>query len=84
MKGIAAMVAGSAMITGFLDSCTDKFVALTRYVDPCATFLANCAPGEFLTNSAAIGDYCIDPECTVPGGCGTGTQPLGTIRNICP
>jgi hypothetical protein len=83
-KAVAALVVGSVMITGYLESCDNRLVGLTRYIDPCTTFLANCAPGEFLSNRANIGDYCIDPACTVPGGCGTGLQPLGTVRNICP
>jgi len=70
-------------IAGFIESCDDRVVSLTRYVDPCGTFLANCAPGEFEVRRADVGDYCVDPACTVPGLCGGG-QPLGTITDICP
>jgi len=71
-------------IVSFLEGCDERLIGLTAYVDPCGTFLANCAPGDFQTNNAEVGDYCIDPACTVPGQCGTGLQPLGTITNICP
>ncbi len=68
---------------GFVESCDDRLAAITQYVDPCGTFLANCAPGDFQVNAADVGDYCVDPACTVPGACGGG-QPLGTITNVCP
>ena len=67
---------------GFLESCNEKLITATTYVDPCGTVLGNCTPGSFATNAADVGDYCIDPSCTVPGQCGTG-QPLGTITRIC-
>ncbi|MBI4717430.1 MAG: hypothetical protein HY763_06475 [Planctomycetes bacterium] len=79
-----AVVAGAVAQLGFVESCDNRLVGLTQYFDPCGTFLANCTPGSFIANRAEIGDYCVDPECTVPGGCGTGQQPLGTIRDICP
>ncbi len=68
---------------GFLESCNERLTNATAYVDPCGTILGNCAPGSFQVNAADVGDYCIDPTCTVPGQCGGG-QPLGTITNICP
>lgn len=68
---------------GFMESCNNRLTNATAYVDPCGTVLGNCTPGSFITNAAEVGDYCIDPSCTVPGQCGTG-QPLGTITRICP
>ena len=65
---------------GLLETCDDKLINLTRYVDPCGTLL-NCPPGSFQTNAADLGDGCIDPGCTLPGGCGD-EQPLGTIYEI--
>lgn len=79
---VAAALAGGFML-GFLGSCDDRFVAFTRFVDPCRTILANCLPGSFEVNAAEIGDFCVDPTCTVPGGCGLG-QALGTITDVCP
>ena len=69
---------------GFLESCDDRLIQLTRQFDPCGTILANCNPGDFEVNRAGIGDFCVDPACTVPGQCGTGLQPIGTITDICP
>lgn len=74
---------GAAFQFGFLGSCNNRLIELTRFVDPCGTFLANCNPGDFEVNRAAVGDFCVDPACTVPGQCGGG-QPLGTITDICP
>lgn len=68
---------------GFLESCNNRLTGATQYFDPCGTILGNCQPGFFQTSAADVGDYCIDPSCTVPGLCGTG-QPLGTITRICP
>ncbi len=82
-KAVAILVTGSLMQFSF-EGCNDMLTNLTRYVDPCATFLANCAPGSFETNAADIGDYCVDPACTVPGGCGQLGPPLGTITQVCP
>lgn len=68
---------------GFIESCDDRLANWSAYVDPCGTVLGNCTPGTFQVRAADVGDYCIDPSCTVPGQCGTG-QPLGTITRICP
>lgn len=77
-------IGGSSMFAlGILGSCDDQLVGLTRFVDPCGTFLANCAPGSFEVNAADVGDFCVDPACTVPGACDN-AQPLGTITDICP
>jgi len=83
MKVLALGVAGVVLQLGAIGSCDDTLVALTRYVDPCGTVLGNCTPGSFQANNADVGDYCVDPACTVPGACNN-NQPLGTIRNICP
>ncbi len=79
---VAAALAGGFML-GFLGSCDDRFVAFTRFVDPCVTIFANCSQGSFEVNAAGVGDFCVDPGCTVPGACG-GAQPLGTITDVCP
>jgi hypothetical protein len=79
-----ALTFGSTFQLSFLDSCNDRLINATRYVDPCATFLANCAPGSFVTNAADIGDYCVDPTCSVPGGCGNPPPTLGTQTELCP
>jgi len=77
------MSCSSVFALGFLGNCDDLLVSVTQYVDPCGTILANCQPGDFATNAASVGDFCIDPSCTVPGACGNG-QALGTITDICP
>lgn len=68
---------------GYVGACDDRLVALTNYVDPCGTILGNCAPGTFQSVNSPLGSWCIDPACTVPGGCGNADPPLGTIRDIC-
>lgn len=83
LKGFVGLILGGVFIFGFIESCDDRLIALTRFVDPCGTFLANCNPGDFVVSRAQVGDFCIDPACTVPGQCGP-EQPLGTITNICP
>lgn len=79
---------GGGVMFGFLSDCNDRLVAITNVVDPCGTILANCAPGDFQVRGAGIGDFCIDPTCTIPGGCPTGNgtfiQPIGTRTDICP
>ena len=80
---LATVVGSGVMLPAFLDSCDETLINLTRYVDPCGTILANCNPGDFVVNNAEVGDYCVDPTCTLPGGCGDG-QALGTITDICP
>ena len=81
--GWLVLVATGAFGFGFLDSCDDRLLTLTTYVDPCGTFLT-CAPGDFQVQAAEIGDYCIDPACTVAGECGQIGPPLGTITDLCP
>ncbi|MGB2987206.1 MAG: hypothetical protein WBE26_15155 [Phycisphaerae bacterium] len=82
LKALAGLILGGIFMLGFLGECDDRLVKMTRYVDPCGTLL-NCTPGTFEVNAAEIGDYCIDPTCTVPGQCGEG-QALGTMTDLCP
>ena len=83
-RAVAAAMVGTLMQLGWLGNLNDKFVGCTAYFDPCGTILANCAPGDFITNAADVGDFCVDPACTVPGQCAGEGQALGTITNICP
>ena len=84
----AILVAGTALQFGFVSGCNDRLLGLVDFVDPCLTILGNCAPGSFQSINAEIGDFCIDPTCTIPGGCGYvtggGGPPLGTQRDLCP
>jgi hypothetical protein len=82
--GALAVIGSGVIVPQFVDACDGRLVNLTYYIDPCGTFLANCAPGSFAANNSQLGNPCIDPECTVPGGCGTGNPPLGTVRPLCP
>lgn len=82
-RWIATFFLGSVFQLGFLESCNDRLVEATRIFDPCGTILANCTPGSFETNNADVGDFCVDPTCTIPGMCDP-NPPLGTIRDICP
>ncbi len=84
VRMLALLTAGALFQFGFVDSCDDRFIQFTRIFDPCGTVLANCTPGSFETNAADIGDFCVDPSCTIPGGCGNEGPPLGTQRDICP
>ncbi len=83
-KMLGGFLFGGLFALGFLESCDDKLVQFTRFVDPCGTFLANCQPGDFQVNAAGVGDWCVDPTCTVPGQCGNAGPALGTITDICP
>jgi len=80
---IVATMLGTCLQLGFFGSLNDRFIGCTQYFDPCGTIFANCAPGDFITNAAEVGDFCIDPSCTVPGACGE-DQALGTITDLCP
>ena len=83
-RRLAALALGGAFsILGFVESCDDKLVNATRYVDPCGTVFANCQPGDFIVNAAEVGDWSVDPACTVPGLCSE-DQPLGTITELGP
>ncbi len=79
----APVLVSGAAIPGFVEDCDNRLIGYTRYLDPCGTIFANCAPGDFEVNRAEVGDYCVDPGCTVPGACDD-QQPLGTITNVCP
>ena len=83
-RAAAALILGSLFMSDFISSCDDRFIQLTRFVDPCATFLANCQPGDFEVNNAPIGDFCVDPTCAIPGGCGNVGPALGTQTELCP
>ncbi len=74
------LVSGVSMFA-FLADCNDRLVEVTRFVDPCGTVLFNCVPGSFETSAADVGDFCVDPACTVPGQCGN--VALGTVTNVC-
>lgn len=80
----ALLSTGTVFQLGFIEGCDERLIQATRYFDPCGTFLANCTPGSFEANAADLNDYCVDPSCIVPGGCGNVDPPLGTIRDICP
>ena len=81
--GAAAAVMSSVFVLGFLESCDDRLIGLSRVFDPCGSILSNCAPGDLEVFRAEVGDFCVDPACTVPGQCDD-LQPLGTITDICP
>ena len=69
----AAAVLGTTPVLGFIETCSDFGVNATRYVDPCGTVFANCAPNSFYANSLDLGSEearCWDPTCTIPGACG--------------
>lgn len=80
---VAALFVGALLQLGFIENCDDRLATLTRFVDPCGTVLGNCNPGDFQINRADVGDYCVDPSCTVPGQCGS-VPVLGTVTNLCP
>jgi len=84
-RGVAwgVLLVGAVFQLGFIETCDDRLVSFSRFVDPCGTFLANCNPGDLEVRRADVGDFCVDPACTVPGQCGD-QQPLGTITDICP
>ncbi len=78
------MLATGSVAFGFLEDCDSRLMQMSRYVDPCGTIFANCVPGELEVRLAEVGDYCVDPACTVPGQCGNDEQALGTITDLCP
>lgn len=81
---VAALFAGALFQLGFIETCDDRLASLTRFVEPCGTLLGNCNPGDFQVNAADVGDYCIDPACTIPGQCGNAGPVLGTVTDLCP
>ena len=81
--GMLVLITTGAFTFSLIDTCDNLAVEASRIIDPCGTFLANCAPGSFEVRNAEVGDFCVDPACSVPGQCGFG-QPLGTITDLCP
>lgn len=80
---LGGLFLGGLTQLGFIETCDDRLASLTQFIDPCGTVLGNCNPGDFQVNAADVGDFCVDPSCTVPGQCGT--QPvLGTVTDLCP
>ena len=82
--GLAVLLVGALFQFGWLGMCNNPMLEATRFVDPCGTILGNCEPGDFQVYTAEIGDYCIDPACTIPGGCDNEDPPLGTVFDLCP
>jgi len=78
----AGLILGGLFALGLLQTCDDRLIELSRFIDPCGTLLANCQPGDLEVSRAAVGDFCVDPACTVPGQCGG--RALGTITDVCP
>ncbi|MCH8148769.1 MAG: hypothetical protein IH987_12355 [Planctomycetes bacterium] len=66
-KIVGALLGGGVMFGGFVESCDNRLIELTRFFDPCGTILANCAPGQLAAQNADIGDPCY--LCTRPEGC---------------
>lgn len=66
-KIVGALFGGGVMFGGFLESCDDRLVELSRFLDPCGTILANCAPGQIAADRANNGDPCY--LCDRPEGC---------------
>lgn len=77
-KVLGALLGGGVMFGGFVSTCDNRLIGLTRYFDPCGTFLANCLPGELTAQQADIGDSCF--LCAIPGTCGPDEVPF---VNIC-
>ena len=78
----ATILASGAVVPGFVESCDDRLIGVTRYFDPCGTIFANCAPGSFEANAAGVGSWNVDCTCTVPGACNNDI-PQDVIANIC-
>ena len=82
---VGMVLVGGLFLLGFLNACDDRLLGLARVFEPCGTVFANCTPGSFLVNQAEVGDYCVDPGCTVPGQCTEQPQPpLGALTDLCP
>ena len=76
-RRIAGVLLGGGMSLGFVESCDDRLIQVTRFFDPCGTILANCLPGQLAAQQAPTGDSCF--LCSRPGTC-DGDQPF---LNIC-
>ncbi len=66
-KMVGALLGGGVVFGGFVSSCDDRLIELTRFLDPCGTILANCQPGQLAAQNADIGDPCF--LCAIPGTC---------------
>lgn len=73
---------GGVFTLGLIESCDDRMLTVTEFVDPCGTIFANCEPGYFQLRAAGAPSYDLDPSCTVPGQCGN--DPLGLIVDLGP
>ena len=82
--GLVLLIAGTLFQLGWVGTCNDRMLGLTDYVEPCGTIFGNCEPGDFQVYNSDIGDYCVDPACTVPGACENDPPPLGTVFDLCP
>lgn len=81
-RRLVPFLLGTVFQFGLIEACDSRLISLTQFIDPCGTVFANCAPGDIQTRNAEIGDFCIDPACTIPGACGF--VALGTITDVCP
>ena len=81
---IAVLLVGVGSQFGMIGACNDYLLGATDYVDPCGTIFGNCEPGDFQVYNSDVGDYCLDPVCTLPGGCDNEDPPLGTLYDLCP
>ena len=76
-KVLGALLGGGVVFGGFVESCDDRLIQVTRFFDPCGTILANCVPGQLAAQRADTGDPCF--LCPIPGTCDN-DQPF---LNIC-
>ena len=67
-RRIVCVLLGGGMSLGFIESCDDRLIEVTRFFDPCGTILANCLPGQLAAQQAPTGDSCF--LCSRPGTCG--------------
>lgn len=67
-RKIVGALLGGGVALGFVQSCDDRLIQLTRFFDPCGTILANCLPGQLAAQQADIGDSCF--LCPIQGTCG--------------
>jgi hypothetical protein len=84
LRTAVAFLIGGCFTLGLIESCDDRLLTVTEWVDPCGTIFANCEPGDFQVNAAGAPAYCLDPACTVPGQCGNEGNLLGLTADICP
>lgn len=77
-KVVGALLGGGMVFGGFVESCDDRLIQATRFLDPCGTILANCLPGELTAQQANTGDPCF--LCSRPGTCGNDDPFLNICR----